>query len=41
MNRIGVKLVNNEKDSLKCTSKPCNVWYKIFENDLVAIRKTV
>ena len=38
-NRINVKLVNNEKDYLKCTSKPICMSHKIFENNLVAIRK--
>ena len=34
-NRIDVKLVNNEKDNLKCTSKLSNISYKIFDNNLV------
>ena len=34
-NRIDVKLVNNEKDHLKCTSKPSYMSHKIFDNDLV------
>ena len=38
-NRIGRKLVNNEKDYLKCTSKPSYMSHKIFENNLAAIRK--
>ena len=38
-NRIDVKLVNNEKDYLKCTSKPNYMSYKVFEKNLVAIRK--
>ena len=38
-NRIDVKLVNNEKDYLKCTSKPTYMSHKIFDNNLVAIRK--
>ena len=38
-NRIDVKLVNNEKDYLKCTSKPSYMLHKIFDNNLVAIRK--
>ena len=38
-NRIDVKLVNNEKDYLKCISKPSYMPRKIFENNLVAIRK--
>ena len=39
-NRIDVKLVNNEKDYLKCTSKPSYMSHKIFDNNLVKIRKT-
>ena len=39
-NRVNVKLINNEKEYLKCTSKPSNMWDKIFDNNLVAIRKS-
>ena len=39
-NKIDVKLVSNEKDYLKCTSKPSYMSHKIFENNLVAIRKS-
>ena len=39
-NRVNVQLVNNEKDYLKCTSKPSYMWHKIFDNNLVAIRKS-
>ena len=39
-NRIDVKLVNNEKDYLKCTSKPSYMSQKIFDNNLVAICKS-
>ena len=39
-NRIDVKLVNNEKYYLKCTSKPSYMSHKIFDNNLVAIRKS-
>ena len=35
-NRINGKLVNNEKDYLKCTSKPSYLLYKIFGNNLVS-----
>ena len=35
-NRIDVRLVKNEKDYIKCTSKPA----QIFDNDLVVIRKS-
>ena len=38
-NRIDVKLVNNEKYYLKCTSKPSYMSHKILDNNLVAIRK--
>ena len=37
--RIDVKLVHNENDYLKWTSKPSYMSQKIFENDLVATRK--
>ena len=36
-NRTDVKLVNNKKDYLKCTSKPSYMSHKIFDNNLVAI----
>ena len=39
-NRINVKLVNNKKVYLKCTSKPSYMPHKIFGNNLVAIRKS-
>ena len=39
-NLIDVKLVNNEKDYLKCTSKPSYMSHKIFDNNLVAIGKS-
>ena len=39
-NRIDVKLVNNEKDYLKCTSKASYMSQKIFDNNLVAIGKS-
>ena len=38
-NRIDVKLARNKKDYLKWTSKPSYISHKIFDNDLVAIRK--
>ena len=38
-NRINAKLVNNEKYDLKRTSKPSYMSHKIFNNNLVAIRK--
>ena len=39
-NRINVPLVNNEKYYLECTSKPGYMSHKIFDNNLVAIRKS-
>ena len=38
-NRIDVKLVSNKKDYLKWTSKPSYMSHKMFDNDLVVIRK--
>ena len=38
--RIDVKLVNNEEDYLKRTSEPSFMSNKIFDNNLVAIRKS-
>ena len=38
-NRIDLRLVSNERDYLKWTSKPRYMSKKIFNNDLVAIRK--
>ena len=38
-NRIDVKLLSSKKYYLKWTSKPSYMSHKIFENDLVAIRK--
>ena len=38
--RIDIKLVNNEKDYLKCTAKPNYMSHKIFDNNLVAICKS-
>ena len=39
-NEINVKLGNKKKDYLKCTSKPSCMSHKIFDNNLVAIRKS-
>ena len=36
-NGIDVKLVNNEKDYVKCISKPSYMSHKILDNNLVAI----
>ena len=38
-NRIDVKLVSSKRDYLNWTSKPNSMSYKIFDNELVAIRK--
>ena len=38
--RIDVKLINNEKYCLKCTSKPCFMSGETFDNNLVAIYKS-
>ena len=38
-NRVDVKLVNNEKDYLKCTPKSSYMSHKIFDNNLVGIPK--
>ena len=37
--RIDVRLISNEKDYLRRTSKPSYMPQKVFDNDLVAIRK--
>ena len=39
-NRIDVKLLNNKEDYLKCTSKPSYISHEIFDDSLVAIRKS-
>ena len=39
-NRMNLKLENNEKDYLRCTSKPSYMLHKIFDNNLVAMRKS-
>ena len=39
INRIDVKLASNKKDYLKWKTKPSYMSHKIFDNDLVAIRK--
>ena len=39
-NRIGIKPVSNEKDYLKWTSKPSYMSQKIFQNELLVIRKS-
>ena len=38
-NTIDVKLVSNKKDYLKWASKPNYMSHKIFDNNLVTIRK--
>ena len=37
--RINVRLVNNEKDFLKYTSRPTQITHKIFEKNYAAIHK--
>ena len=39
-NRIDVKLENNKRDCLKCTSKQSYISRKIFDNSLVVIHKS-
>ena len=39
-NRTNVKLISNEEDYLKCISKRSYMSQKLFDNDLVAIRKS-
>ena len=37
--RINVRLVNNEKDFLKYTSRPTHVTHKLFDKDFAAFMK--
>ena len=37
--RINVKLVNNEKDFLKYTSRPTHIAHKIFDKNYAAIHE--
>ena len=39
-NEIDIKVENNEKDYLKCTSKPSYILHKIIRNRFVGIRKS-
>ena len=39
-NRINVKLVSNGKDYLKSTLKSSHMSHNIFDNNLVAMRKS-
>ena len=39
-NTIDANLVNNRKDYLKCTSKPCYMSHKIFDRNLVALHNS-
>ena len=39
-NRIDVRLVSNEKGYFNWTSKTSQMLHKMFDNDLVAIRKS-
>ena len=36
---MNVKLVNNEKDFLKCTSRPTHITHKIFSRNYAAIHE--
>ena len=38
-NRIDAKLIRNKKDYLKWAFKPSYMLHKIFDNNLIAIRK--
>ena len=38
-NIINVRLANNSKDYLECMSKPTYMSHKIFDNNLIVIRK--
>ena len=40
-NRADVRLLNNEKDYLKWTSKSNYMLQKMFDNDLVTIPKSI
>ena len=37
--RINVKIINNEQDFLKCTSRPTHITHKIFNKSCAAIHK--
>ena len=37
--RINIRLGNNKKDFLKCTSKPTHISYKIFDKNYAAIHQ--
>ena len=39
-NRINIKLLNNQKDYLKCLSKPSYMSHEIFDINLIALRKS-
>ena len=39
-NRVDLRLVNKEKDHLKCTSKQSCISHKIFDRNFVAIGKS-
>ena len=38
--RINVRLINNEKDLLKYTSRPTHVTHKLFDKNYAAIHET-
>ena len=37
--RINVRLLNNDKDFLKCTGRPTHITYKIFDKNFAAIHR--
>ena len=37
--RKRIRLVNNEKDFLKCTSRPTHTTHKIFDRDYAAVHE--
>ena len=39
-NRIDLQILNSEKVDLKCTSKPSYMSLKIFDNNVITIRKS-
>ena len=39
-NRINIKLINNRKEYVKCTSKPSYMLHKIFDDNFFAICKS-
>ena len=37
--RINVRVINNEKDFLKYTSRPIHITHKVFDKDFAAIHE--